>query len=130
MTQTEKLKSFFEKYYIKVLNDTKRFARCRPLQYRCQEKDIDSIQNIEIDYEPLLTVEIPLSKLEHLMTIENMFFNNIDEVHSRRMFEHWMDQQRDERYLHEKYPGVKDSYDQYITILNLCRENPKKIKDL
>ena len=84
---------------------------------------------MEAEYEPLLTITIPLSKLEALSNIDSVFYNNIEDVYARQIFESWMDSQREEKYLRQQYPAVQSAYEQYSMVLHLCREKPKKFKD-
>lgn len=125
-------KSFLEKYGVKILNDTKRCIRHSPntqfFNYANDKNMFDQIESFET--EPVLTVEIPLSKLEALADLESIFFNNIDDVGSRRMFQVWYDQQCEEKELRNKFPTCQSAYEHYSTVLNLCRTNPKKFKDL
>lgn len=126
----EKIKSFCSKYYVNVLNDTQRFFRTSPPK-NFHISDLNSYQEIaEVISEPLLTITIPQSKLETLINLENVFFNNIEDVYARRMFETWMSEQQNEKRLRQKYPSAQSAYEQYQVVLNLCRENPKRIKDL
>ena len=125
--------SFYEKYNIKVVNNHKRFYKSCPARFFNDSLDKNIYeQDLSIDVltEPLLTVEIPESKLNDLMKLEAFFYNNIDNIHSRRMFELWYEQQLEEKELRTKYPACQSAYENYSTILTLCRKNPKKIKDL
>lgn len=129
MISKEKLKSFCGKYFIGILNDTRRFSRTRPVDYSVY-KDYNYLARIEIESEPLLTITIPQSKLESLINLENMFFNNIEDVYSRRLFETWMDDIQQEKHLRKLHPGVQEAYEKYQLMLSLCREKPNQIKDL
>ena len=130
MISKEKLRSFYSKYFISVINDTRRFSRAIPVRLTAFIDDRDCENRIEIESEPLLTITIPQSKLELLISIENTFFNNIEDVHARRIFEVWMDDHQQEQYLRSLHPGAQAAYEQYQLILSLCREKPKKIKTL
>lgn len=124
--------SFLTKYGVKVLNNTKRCIKhLSTLHFFNYSKDKDMFDQVqEYETEPVLTVEIPLSKLEALAELESIFFNNIDSVGSRRMFEVWYDQQIEEKELRHKHPACQSAYEQYSTVLNLCRTKPKRFKDL
>jgi hypothetical protein len=80
-------------------------------------------------YEHIITISIPESKLDQLLNIENMFYNNIDSVNHRRLFETWCNQQAHERELRKMHPGIQESYDQYRIMVELCRERPKTFND-
>jgi hypothetical protein len=127
----ERLKGFCDKYLIKVLSDVKRHPVFRKEQYFLEPTDCKIITTASVcETEPLITLDIPLSRLNALADIEATFFNNIHEVGHRRTFEAWMDQQVEERRLQNKYPGVKEAFEHYSIMLNLCREQPKTFKEL
>lgn len=124
--------SFLIKYGVKVLSNTKRCIRhLSTLHFFNYSKDKDMFDETGLfETEPVLTVEIPLSRLTSLVELESIFFNNIESVDSRRMFEVWYNQQIEEKQLREKHPACKSAYEQYSTVLNLCRTKPKRFKDL
>lgn len=130
MSREEKVKSFCKKYFATIIDKSRRFVRHRPVEFFSCVDDKNLYKEIEIEAEPLLTITIPLSKLEALADLESIFFNNIEDVHARRMFETWLDSQAEEKYLRQKYPTVKDAYEQYSMTLHLCKEKPNKFKDL
>jgi len=131
MSREAKIKSFCQKYFIDILDRSRRFVRHSPVEYFSVPVDKDiCYRTMEMESEPLLTVTIPLSKLEALLELEATFFNNIEDVYSRRMFETWMDSQREEKYIRQKYPTVQAAYEQYSMTLHLCREKPNKFKTL
>ena len=130
MSAVDKLKSFCNKYIIRILDDTRRFAKIRPVEnFSIPDNKDYYIHQMEAEYEPLLTITIPLSKLEALSNIDSVFYNNIEDVYARQIFESWMDSQREEKYLRQQYPAVQSAYEQYSMVLHLCREKPKKFKD-
>ena len=131
MSREEKVKSFCDKYFVSIIDKSRRFLRHRPSEYFSYAHDKELYQNpLEVESEPLLTVTIPLSKLEAIAEIEGLFFNNIEDVYSRRIFETWMDSQAEEKHLRQKYPTVQAAYEQYSMTLHLCREKPNKFKTL
>ena len=128
--------NFCKKYFVNIVDASKRVAKMFPLNYNAElfsapvDKDVYHVGAPRYDTEPLLTIEIPLSKLEAIADIESIFYNNIDSIGHRRIFEAWQDQQRYERALREKYPAVQNAYQAYSTMLNLVREKPNDFKDL
>jgi len=127
----ERLKSFFAKYYIKVLSSDRRHPIFKVNKFFEVDNDM-SLINVEpvTHTEPMITLDIPLSKLNALADVEAIFFNNEYNDSSRRLFEAIMDLREEETYLRNKYPAVKQAYEQYSTMLHLCRERPVTIKDL
>jgi len=130
MSITEKLKSFAAKYSINVLSDSKRCVKHRPINYHFSEElDKDIYRSMgHYETEPVLTIEVPLSKIESIAEVESTFYNNVDDVYRRRHFEEWMKQQSEERYLRSKYPSCQTAYEHYSLMLHLCSENPYKPK--
>lgn len=130
-TFKERLKLFCEKYSIKVLGDGKRHPVFRVNEFFKEPKNSSVIDTVEIlGTEPLLTIDIPLSKLEILANIDAIYYNQSHSIGIRRTFEAWMDQQVDEKLLRNKYPQVQQAYEHYSTMLNLCREHPKTFPDI
>jgi hypothetical protein len=127
----ERLKGFCDKYHIKVLSDAKRYPIFVKNKFFNVPNDL-SIINTEpvVATEALITLDIPLSKLKTLADLEAVFFNNAQESSVRNIFEAIMDQNYEEKRIRAFYPSVQAAYEQYSLLLNLCREIPKKIKDL
>jgi hypothetical protein len=65
-----------------------------------------------------------------LIDVEGTFYNNIEDSSSRNIFQTWMQQQSEERYLRNKYEAVKLAYENYSAMLAWVKENPTKFKDL
>jgi hypothetical protein len=130
-TFKERLKSFCDKYRIKILDSSKRSPVMSVNQFFVSPKSKDIVHTEpRYETEPLITLTIPLSRLQSISDTEAVFYNNMYEVGARRTFEAWMDQQQEEKRLRDKYPGVKSAFEAYSTMLNLCRESPKTFKDL
>jgi hypothetical protein len=125
--------SFCKKYGIKILNNTRRCIRSLPpfkfFQHE-HDKDIINSHSVVYDSEPCYTIEIPKSKFEALIDVEGTFYNNIEDSSSRNIFQTWMQQQSEERYLRNKYAAVKLAYENYSAMLAWVKENPTKFKDL
>lgn len=125
-----RLLNFCKKYYLNILNDTKRCMKFGPVNCVIHTDELTSIKEIHYDTEPLVTFEIPLSKLEAIADLESLFYNNIEGDSRRHLFENWMDQQSDERHLRNTYKACQTAYDDYNAVLDWCRRNPKQFKDL
>ncbi len=124
----ERLASFCDKYSIKVLNDIKRRPIFRSNTFFDDPLDANVVHNNPIlESEPVITLEIPTRMLNNIANVESTFYNNIHDDHPRRMFETIMEQRAEERLLQEKYPAVKQAFDQYSLMLNLCREKTNSI---
>lgn len=127
----KKLIEFCNRFSINLLNTSRRCAKLRNITSTSfTTADNDLTFKIENDTEPLLTVEIPLSKLEFISNIESQFFNNIDDIYGRHIFHRWMSDQSDEKALRREYETLQAAYDQYQLTLSLVRQNPKQFKDL
>lgn len=130
MIINDRLKSFCRKYLVNVISDYKRCVKYTAPRYTYNPEDDGKISNILRDTEPLLTVEIPLSRLEALVDLENIFYNNITDDSKRAYFQVWMQRQEQEAQLRQKYPTIQAAYEQYCMTLNLCGGKPNEIKDL
>jgi len=118
---TEKLKKFCENYEVKIINDQKRFARYRRPQFFTDPYNASIIQDtMEIQTEKMYTVELPESRLNTLVEMENRFMNFRNSDHSRDMFEMLMDKEREEAHYRHTNAAVQKAYEQYTIMLNLA----------
>lgn len=128
---SERKKSFCKKYDITIRDESRRFARLSPVNYFVDPMDKAYCEySVRSESEPLVTLEIPESKLNHIIDLEAMFYNNIDDVNRRRMFEVWYAQQVIEKDLRKKFPTVQAAYEAYSIVLALCTTTPNTFKDL
>jgi hypothetical protein len=117
----DKLKKFCENYEVKVVNDRKRFARYRRPQFFTDPLNASIIQDtMDVQTEKLLTVEIPESRLNTLVEMENRFMNFRNGDHNRDMFEMLMDKEREESHFRHTNAAVQKAYEQYSIMLNLA----------
>jgi hypothetical protein len=117
----EKLKKFCENYEVKIVNDQKRYARYRRPQFFTEPLNASIIQDtMDFQTEKLLTVDIPESRLNTLVEMENRFMNFRNSDHSRDMFEMLMDKEREEAHYRFTNEAVKKAYEQYSIMLNLA----------
>ena len=118
---TEKLKKFCENYEVKIVNDQKRFARYRRPQFFTEPLNASIIRDdMDMQTEKLLTVEIPESRLNTLVEMENRFMNFRNSDHNRDMFEMLMDKEREEAHYRHTNQAVQRAYEQYSMLLNLA----------
>lgn len=128
---SDRVKKFMQKYKIDFLSDSKRCVRTTPVtKYFVLESDKDVMQNSAIAYdtEPLITVNIPLSRLEQLANLESMFYNNIDDDYPRQLFQRWVEQQENEHFLRTNYSSVRKAYEHYSAMLSWCGKAKNDIK--
>lgn len=118
----EKLKTFCNNYEVKVVNDTQRYARYRPTTFFSDPERADIIRNDleDVRTETLYTVQIPESRLQSLIELENRFYNHRNSEGMRDMFETLMDKEREEAYYRYSNEAVKKAYEQYSIMLNLA----------
>lgn len=130
MNFKDSFKAFIKRYQITVLSESKR-AIARPVRLFEYEHD-KSIYTTSVSYdtEPMITIDIPLSKLEALHNLETIFYNNIDSSGQRRTFEVWMNAQEEERRLRYQFKAVDEAYKAYSALLTWCRNKPSEFKDL
>ena len=118
---TEKLKKFCENYEVKIVNDQKRYARYRRPQFFTEPLNASIIRDdLDMQTEKLYTVEIPESRLNTLIEMENRFMNFRNSDHSRDMFEMLMDKEREESHYRHTNVAVQKAYEQYSVMLNLA----------
>lgn len=117
----EKLSKFCENYEVKIVNDQKRFARYRRPQFFTEPLNASIIRDdMDMQTEKLYTVELPESRLNTLVEMENRFMNFRNNNHSRDMFEMLMDKEREEAHFRFTNEAVKKAYEQYSIMLNLA----------
>lgn len=126
----EQLQRFCTLYHIKILSDARRYPIFVKNKFFEVPNDL-SIINSEpvVATEPLITLDIPSSKLQAVAELESVFFNNATGGHGRHIFETIMDQLEEEKMLRQQYPAVQDAYEKYSLMLNLCRSTPKTMKN-
>lgn len=117
-----KLKQFCKNYEVSVVNDNGRYARYRPPTFFSYEKDASLIRNDLMEYqtEKLYTIQIPESRLNTLVEMEQRFFNAADSRGMNNMFEVLMDKEREETYYRQTNAAVMKAYEQYSIMLNLA----------
>ena len=118
----EKLNKFCLDYEVRILNDSKRYARHRPPVFFSEKMDSDIIRNDFFEYqtERLYTVEIPESKLNTLIDMETFFHNGRRDYQTRDMFEMLMQKEREERHLRYTNESVRKAYENYSMMLHLA----------
>lgn len=117
-----KLEKFCENYEVKVVNDNGRYARYRPPSFFCNPERADLVRNDleEFRTEKLYTVQIPESRLQTLVELENRFYNHRNSEGMRNMFEVLMEKEREELHLRNSNEAIKKAYEQYSILLNLA----------
>jgi hypothetical protein len=113
---------FCRNYTITILDMSKRVVRNDDPKLFVDHLD-KNIFKSSISTEPLYTVTIPESKLSFLSKLDKTFFNNVEHMAQRRMFDAWINQQEAEKELRAKYPAVQQAYEAYSTLLSLCNQN-------
>jgi hypothetical protein len=120
---TDELKDFCRNYEVNVLNDQKRRARYHPPRFFTDPSRADIIRNdiVEFETEPVITLEIPESRLRTLVEMERRFFKW--QRHSQGeidMFETLMNKEREEAHYRHTNAAVQKAYEQYSIMLNLA----------
>ena len=119
----DELKDFCRNYEVNVLNDQKRRARYHPPRFFTDPSRADIIRNdiVEFETEPVITLEIPESRLRTLVEMERRFFKW--QKHSQGeidMFETLMNKEREEAHYRHTNAAVQKAYEQYSVMLNLA----------
>jgi hypothetical protein len=118
----DEIKDFCRNYEVNVLNDQKRRARYHPPRFFTDPSRADIIRNdiVEFETEPVITLEIPESRLRTLVEMEQRFFKW--QRHSQGeidMFETLMNKEREEAHYRHTNAAVQKAYEQYSVMLNL-----------
>jgi hypothetical protein len=116
------LQDFCKNYEVKIVNDTGRYARYRPPTFFTEPTRADIIRNDITEYhtEKLYTLQIPESRLNTLVDMENRFFNHRRTDIPRDLFDMLMEKEREESYYRNTNPAVQKAYEQYSIMLNLA----------
>lgn len=114
------VKDFCNRHSIRIIDASKKAHRITKLNYTLVQtsQQFDHLAHSEIfhDTEPLYTVEISESELERIAEIEA----TVIEQGNYNLLEVLMAQQRHEKYLKDKFPSVKNAYEQYRLLLKLA----------
>ena len=118
----DELKDFCRNYEVNVLNDQKRRARYSPPKFFTDPFRADIItRDMQYETEPVITLEIPESRLRTLVEMERKFYKW--QRHSRSevdMFQTLMDKEREEAHYRHTNAAVQKAYEQYSIMLNLA----------
>ncbi len=119
---TTKAKEFCAMYFIHILSMSKRvtIARTKPITALSDETGIG-----KVDYttEPLITVDIPLGEIEHLAELDRIFYNNSSNIHQRRVFNRWIENEQAEAHLRKNNAALKLAYEHYQSLLVLAKDH-------
>ena len=118
----DELKDFCRNYEVNVLNDQERRARYSPPKFFTDPFRADIItRDMQYETEPVITLEIPESRLRTLVEMERKFYKW--QRHSRSevdMFQTLMDKEREEAHYRHTNAAVQKAYEQYSIMLNLA----------
>jgi hypothetical protein len=118
------LRRWCDDHSIKVLDTNKlayRHTR-QNIKYFQHALDYNLLENnrIQVETEPLYTIEITEDELVRMAEFENQVFNNMREKGHFNMFEVLMEQKKREKMLRTKYAAVQKAYEQYSMVLKLA----------
>ena len=85
---------------------------------------------VEYDYDTLVTLTVPRSRLDALAKIEMLFYGNFDSIARRDLFENWLNQQNEECKLRARYTAVGKAYENYQALLDWCGQTHRRITDI
>lgn len=123
---------FYQRHNMRVIDTNKRFQRYQPLykhdffNYTDSKEVIDTF-HVNVQTEPLYTVEIPKSELDKMREFEQEVYNNLEEHGAHyRMFEVIMEQKEQEKFYRERYPAVMKAFEHYSLMLALAKSGDMK----
>jgi hypothetical protein len=121
---SEEIDNFYERHRIKVIDTNKRAYTVQKMNvdYFTFADDYNMFKSrmMNVDTEPLYTIEITEGELNRIAEFEDNVFNNMAKTGHYNMFETLMEQKRKERDLREKYSSVKKAYKHYSLLLKLA----------
>jgi hypothetical protein len=118
---SEKLKRFCNQYNITIVDDMKRWLRRSPPRFFAYPEDADVIETAtEVHSEKLYTLQIPESRLQTLIDMEDMFFRQRSNPEVKDMFDMLMEKEREERHFRNSSQAIKTAYEQYSTLLYMA----------
>jgi hypothetical protein len=119
----EKIDQFCKNYEVQIVDDQKRRARYHPPKYFTDplRADIISRDFVEYETEKVFTVQIPESRFQALVEMEQRFFGRHNHGYSDAdMFSMLMEKEREESWYRQSSTAVQKAYEQYSIMLNLA----------
>jgi|GEM_PF-4427114 len=119
----EQIDQFCKNYEIQIVDDQKRRARYYPPKYFTDplRADVISKDFVEYETEKVFTVQIPESRFQALVEMEQRFFGRHNHGYSDAdMFAMLMEKEREESWYRQSTPAVQKAYEQYSIMLNLA----------
>ena len=119
----EKIDQFCKNYEIQIVDDQKRRARYHPPRYFTDplRADVISRDFVEYETEKVFTVQIPESRFQALVEMEQRFFGRHNHGYSDAdMFSMLMEKEREESWHRQSSEAVQKAYEQYSIMLNLA----------
>lgn len=89
-------------------------------------KVVNDLTYLNLETEPLYTVEISESELEKIAEFESQVFNHLKNQGHFNFFGHLMEQKEKEKELKNRYPAVQKAYEQYSLLLKLAESGNLK----
>ena len=118
----EKIDQFCKNYEIQIVDDQKRRARYHPPKYFTDPLRADIVRKdfVEYETEKVFTVQIPESRFQALVEMEQRFFGRHNHGYSDAdMFAMLMEKEREESWHRQSNTAVQKAYEQYSIMLNL-----------
>ena len=119
----EKIDQFCKNYEVQIVDDQKRRARYHPPRYFTDplRADVISRDFVEYETEKVFTVQIPESRFQALVEMEQRFFGRHNHGYSDAdMFAMLMEKEREESWHRQSNQSVQKAYEQYSIMLNLA----------
>ena len=121
----QKLKSFSKKYECQIRDSGKVYARYSlPLWVDHSQFEVDFVEK---NTERLYNIEIPESRLETLVELEDSYFDRSKAAYEqgRGLFDALLEKEREELTIRKRNPAVQKAYEQYRIMLGLAGYTPK-----
>jgi len=119
----EKIDQFCKNYEVQIVDNQKRRARYHPPRYFTDPLRADIVRKdfVEYETEKVFTVQIPESRFQALVEMEQRFFGRHNHGYSDAdMFAMLMEKEREESWHRQSNTAVQKAYEQYSIMLNLA----------
>ena len=115
-----KREHFMRYYDIRLLDDSQRVRKYRAPNIHWSKNSGVSEMQTTFDTEQLLTVQIPESRMQSLLELDEWFYRNSGGQRPRDLFTDFWEEQKMQEQFRERNPAVKNAYEQYLTLLKLA----------
>lgn len=121
--KTDEARKFLYRYNMEIVDSNRRQQKYVMPKFSPRYSIEDEFLHhpIYFETETLYTIQIPESRLEALLEFHSRAEESIKYTGSMDMFNHFLQQQKDEKEFREKHPAVQKAYEQYRMLFKLAK---------